>query len=497
MKLCIIFKSLLFYLLLCYGKKFAYSQDQGGTPQPQQDQPTLYSIEVDVSQRESTSEYIYNVEFDGAETFVCRKGYVIREVWKGEKKIWTYEVGQRPDNAYPDKVFITRDENNKRILNVRYPYDELVVEVQLETKESNQWVIYQFNQKEDTELFICKTGFLIDKVWKGKHLVWEWKEGLDYPNRVIIAKNEQGKKMATVRFPGDELILLEIDVAVLQSTNEVDYVKDEAGIDAFIPKPGYLIHRVVKNGRFVWECEDGVYPHRINIVYDDQGRPIARFKFPEIKPEGEPTVAEPPPPPPPKEPDREPVQLDLMVKQPTQYYNYLDDGNVGTYTPYKDLGFNSIVKKGVQIWSTTDKRKYATLVVRDGCKTLSSFNNITLHHLDGSMTHLTKYQGNWINASKELELNIANKKTVRFDYSEVHDLGIFTPKHDCVFKSVSLDRPCSCGRRTGDYSFWHGGKDKIARRIVTNYHFNMDREKYLSIFVEGGVAEHFRSPTGQ
>ncbi|BAM40726.1 uncharacterized protein TOT_020000981 [Theileria orientalis strain Shintoku] len=498
MKLCIIFRPLLFYLLLCYGKKFALSTDQAATTTTPQQQPLLYSIEVDIAQRESTSEIIYNVEFDGAETFVCRKGYVIREVWKRDKLLWKYEK-----DAYPDKVYIITGSDGKRTANVRYPYDELVVEVDLSVKQSNDWVIYQRYDQEDIDLFICKTGYLISKVKKGQAVVWQWQQGLDYPNRVIIHKDEHGKKMATVKFPGDEHILLILDVAVRQSTNEVDYVKDQHGIDAFIPKPGYRIHRVVKNGKFVWECQDGIYPDRINIVYDENGRPIARFKFPDAVPEAAPPVAAPPPevapppPPPPEIKERSGMQLDLMAKEPTQYYNYEDQGNVGTYTPYDTVAFNSIMKKNSTIWSTRDKKKYATLVVRDGVKKCKSFNNVSLQHLDGSYTHLTYDKGNWVEISKELILNIKFQNTVRYDYSEEHDLGIFTPKHDCVFKNVRLQRSCSCGRRTGDRDFWHGGKEKITRRVVTNYHFNMDREKYLSIFVEGGEVFHYRSPTGQ
>ncbi|UKJ90837.2 hypothetical protein MACJ_001772 [Theileria orientalis] len=493
MNLCIIYRSLLFYLLLCYGKKFAFSTDQAGTAQAPQDQPQLYSIEVDIAQKESTSYIIYNVEFDGAETFVCRKGYVIREVWKRYKQIWAYNEG-----AYPDKVYIITGPDGKKTANVRYPYDELVVEVDLAVKQSNDWVIYQENKQEDTELFICKTGYLISKVMKGPHVIWQWEEGLDYPNRVIIAKDEKGKKMATVRFPGDEYILLILDVAVRQSTNEVDYVLDQDGIEAFIPKPGYRIHRVEKNGRFVWECEDGIYPDRINIVYDENNRPIARFKFPEVVPEGAPPppVAEPPPPP--KVPDREGMKLDLIKKEPTQYYNYQDKRNVGTYTAYEKVGFNYVTRKNEHVWSTTDKKKYATQVVRDGIKKCKNMEYVTLHHLDGTFTHLTKEKGKWVEAPNELILNIKYMNTVHFDYTEEYDLGIFTPKHDCLFKSVMLQRSCGgAGRRTGDHDFWHGAKDGFSRRIVTNYHFNMDREKYLSIFLHDGSVQHYRSPTGK
>ncbi|UKK00949.2 hypothetical protein MACK_001759 [Theileria orientalis] len=284
---------------------------------------SVYFVSVDIGVKMSSPNIIYEMDnVNNIETYTPIGPYLIDMVKMGNQVLWTPN-----DNRYSNKVLIRRDERGKPLLRLYYPIqDEPVnespsdlrvedprqkleqpqptiapttkfapisehldalklvreddsiklISVDVNNTFSTSEVIYK-EEINGLQTLTCRPGYLIYKLLEGGEELWRHTEG-EYPNRVIIGVNSRGSKVVDIRFPGDQ-ILMEIDVTYTRSTNEIIYVVEPDGTESFICSPGYLICKISKGNKLIWEGTEPPYSDKVILYYDEKGKRRAYVQF--------------------------------------------------------------------------------------------------------------------------------------------------------------------------------------------------------------------------
>ncbi|UKK01518.2 hypothetical protein MACK_002334 [Theileria orientalis] len=243
-----------------------------------------------------------------------------------------------------------------------------LVTVDIKNCYTNYEVICDYNQSDDITVFTPNQGYLIDKVTKRGAVLWDAKNyGNVYGSKVFVGAGEEGNKVFRVYFPQPlqpehleppkrlepetgKPRLVTLDIRNKKSTQEVKYKYDEKhSTHIFTPNKGYLIHDVMRKGKLMWVCENGVYPEKVLIFPDKKGELILRFKFPKV----DDTPEEP------FETDHRLIDLDLDNTRPNPMYSITYTGFDGEYgiiyeakSVYK---FKSIIDGTKMVWCAMGK----------------------------------------------------------------------------------------------------------------------------------------------
>ncbi|UKK01691.2 hypothetical protein MACK_001044 [Theileria orientalis] len=309
---------------------------------------------VDINSRASTNEVIYkHYQELNAEKYMCKPGYLINKVLINGNILKSY------DGDYPNRAIILKDANGEPILRMLKPGDQdddepfdesdssptgapglQFTSVDINSRASTNEVIYKHYQALNAEKYLCKPGYLINKVLINGNILKSY-DG-DYPNRAIILKDANGEPILRMLKPGDQdddepfdesdssptgapgLQFTSVDINSRASTNEVIYKHYQAlNAEKYLCKPGYLINKVLINGNIL-KSYDGDYPNRAIILKDANGEPILRMLKPGDQDDDEPFDESDPPPSPaaPALGGTKFTTVDINVKQSTPTIDY-------------------------------------------------------------------------------------------------------------------------------------------------------------------------------
>ncbi|UKJ88553.1 hypothetical protein MACJ_001796 [Theileria orientalis] len=258
------------------------------------EEDSVKMISLDVNKTFNTSKLIHKVEIDGSQTLTCRTGYQIYKVLEGEEVLWRHQEGE-----YPNRVIIGMNSRGAKVVDIRFPGDELLVALDVTYTRSTKQIIYMV-EADGTESFNCRPGFLISKITKGTKLVWEGKEP-PYSDRVVLYYDKNGVKSANVQFfqgygeppqIRDESADLEtrrqepikfvtVDINVKRSSSKIVYIRNERRQrDIYTSISPHLIYKVTNGEKVLWRAKDENYSDKVLIRLDEYGSPILRVYYP-------------------------------------------------------------------------------------------------------------------------------------------------------------------------------------------------------------------------
>ncbi|UKJ90585.2 hypothetical protein MACJ_001519 [Theileria orientalis] len=352
--------------------------------------PQLIMINVKNKRPTDQVKYKYDQNHD-VDRFTCKPGFLIYKVVRGERT-----VTEVTDEKYYDRVILHRGANGKKKLTVLYPGEPeppeipqpgyvpppvqvQLVELDVMLKQETQYYKYKFDLMNDIERFTAKTGFVFSRIVKGEKLVAEVQD-MRYYDRVLIYRDENGKKRMTTMFPGEEELVV-LNLKDKQTTDEFTYkYTQETDRQKFTCNEGFLIYKVIKGDTLVTQVADNNYYDRVIIERDPAGGRMLTLLYP-----NDPDVRDPEEPYPPfkiakglipaeteigvdladaalqrlpgvtvtKQPTRDPVHIDLDIYKECDLYHVKNDTfqGISTITARPGYGFKEVRHAADTIWN--------------------------------------------------------------------------------------------------------------------------------------------------
>ncbi|UKK01494.2 hypothetical protein MACK_002309 [Theileria orientalis] len=178
-----------------------------------------YPLALRIDVRENNYKYSYSRK-DKTETYTAKYAFLFKLVRQHKTIIWH----TLKKDLYANKVEIVNEEKaniyhvNGEVSEIEFdPEPEVfviyLVEANVNVKHSTNELIYKYNKKKNREKFICRSGYLIDKIWRNEKVVWppnvaeeEGKKSPDpvYSHKVVIEKLENSKPNMRVFFHESE-----------------------------------------------------------------------------------------------------------------------------------------------------------------------------------------------------------------------------------------------------------------------------------------------------
>ncbi|UKK02422.2 hypothetical protein MACK_002515 [Theileria orientalis] len=358
-----------------------------GLPQPK-------FISVDINYFGSTNEVDYFFyERENVHKFLCKEGYLIYEIKRGPKPKWRYQQGD-----YPNRVLILRDENNSPMIRILSPNDQdpdeptglpqpKLISVDINYFGSTNEVDYFFYERENVHKFLCKEGYLIYEIKRGPKPKWRYQQG-DYPNRVLILRDENNSPMIRILSPNDQdpdeptglpqPKFISVDINYFGSTNEVDYFfYERENVHKFLCKEGYLIYEIKRGPKPKWRYQQGDYPNRVLILRDENNSPMIRILSPNDQDPDEPGYEIPPFASVEPQPSLRPVEpvpsyesglitlnVDYLQSTDTVDYTYDSENFVHIFKSRGSLLFDKVLQNGKVIWKPKNNRYGNRMVIK-------------------------------------------------------------------------------------------------------------------------------------
>ncbi|UKJ90745.2 hypothetical protein MACJ_001679 [Theileria orientalis] len=312
-------------------------------------------ITIDINNRKSNEEYKYEYKFYKlSHTFIANEGRLIEKVTWGNLVLWDFKDH---GNGYACEVYVGKDDKGENVFRVYFPTEPPRIRFPLPPESESNFEIVERSDAESTtdelqpervppgpkpeppvynpvskpvfepepasrvipqpesatlvepepvtrrrprpgdklesdlisEIGLeskTATGIEIQHI-RSRHKLNSARTTHKLTPAIPKSKHEQRSR--------PELITL--DIGNRRSTHEVDYEYDEKHrTHIFTPNKGYLIHDVMRKGKLMWECENGVYPEKVLIIVDQNGDPALRLQFPkEVTRERLPAIPEPEP----------------------------------------------------------------------------------------------------------------------------------------------------------------------------------------------------------
>nr|PVC50386.1 hypothetical protein MACL_00002310 [Theileria orientalis] len=251
-------------------------------------------IALDVNKTYTTSKVIHKVEIDGSQTLTCKMGYLIYKVLEGDTELWKHQEGE-----YPYRVIIGVNYQGAKVVDIRFPGDELLVALDVTYTSSTKEIIYLV-EPDGTESFNCRPGFLISKITKGSKYVWEGKEP-PYSDRVVLYYDEKGVKNAYVQFykeyreppqltevyeyietrRQEPIEYVTVDINEKRSSSRIVFIRNvRRNRNIYTAISPHLIDTVKSGTKVLWKAKDNIYSDKVLIRHDEKGCPVLRVYYP-------------------------------------------------------------------------------------------------------------------------------------------------------------------------------------------------------------------------
>ncbi|UKK01884.2 hypothetical protein MACK_001237 [Theileria orientalis] len=360
--------------------------------------PPAQLIAVNVKSKRATDQLKYTYdEVHDVDRFICRPGFLIYKVLKGEKL-----VTEVYDEKYYDRIIIHLGLDGKRKLTVLYPgepepsevpqpgavqpqVEVQLVELDVLLKAETEYYKYKFDLANDIERFTAKPGFVFARIMKGDKFVTEVLDQR-YFDRVLIYKDENGKKRMTTMFPGEEELVV-LNLKDKRTTDEFTFKYTQAtDRQKFTCNEGFLIYKVIKGDSVITQVTDDNYYDRVIIERDPAGGRMLTLLYP-----NDPDVNDPEEPFPAfkiakglipaerelgvdladaglprmpgvivtKQPTKDPVHIDLDIYKECDLYHVKKNSFQGIYTitARPGFGFKEVRHAADTIWNFDECRK--------------------------------------------------------------------------------------------------------------------------------------------
>ncbi|BAM42467.1 uncharacterized protein TOT_040000834 [Theileria orientalis strain Shintoku] len=320
-------------------------QPDQSTPQSQQSTSQPQLIELELNNRQSTDQILYEKnESKEWERYTCKPGYLINKVLKNGKV-----AGEAQNNKYFNRAVVSGPKGERQLTSL-LP-DDIdktceAFELELNTRQTTDKYIYKKDQATNREKYTCKSGYLISKVLKNNQVISQPEQN-DYFDRAIVYIDDQGKKQLKTLFPGD----IDQDDAVEPTAIHTIVAASEGGTSdqASVPALPAPTQQQVESG-----------------TEQDPSQPVS--KTPASTPA--PQTAETAKPSEPAHSDtgqqaaipRTAVRLDVSKTQGSEAYEYIKSGNINTFKPKDNYGFHMVKLGNTVLWETEDPNKYAKRV---------------------------------------------------------------------------------------------------------------------------------------
>ncbi|BAM40484.1 uncharacterized protein TOT_020000740 [Theileria orientalis strain Shintoku] len=213
------------------------------------------------------------------------------------------------------KIANTQSHHNSDVLpltgqSLPNDFEYQLLELDVKVKHTDQYVTYKKNPRTEREKYTSKPGYLFCRIVKGDQLIAQV-ENERYFDRVILYKDQSGNRNMRCLFPGDTdnedpdepLPSIEsdssdnqmalVDISNQFSTDQVQYIYNHSNQSyTFTAKHGYVISRVTKGDRLLWDSRDycNVCAISVYVGLNEAGEKVFRVYFPGQPPKFSPQV---------------------------------------------------------------------------------------------------------------------------------------------------------------------------------------------------------------
>ncbi|XP_954470.1 SfiI-subtelomeric fragment related protein family member, putative [Theileria annulata] len=136
--------------------------------------------------------------------------------------------------------------------------------------------------------------------------------------------------------------------------------------------------------------------------------------------------------------------LNIRKDESTDEFDFIQDyqKNVRIFTARGNAVFTKVIRgarlgSDELIWQSKDIKVYGTKVVTDGLSDFKRAKNVTIHLSNGDVKHLNYSDGNWIQVSNKISLDITKtESSIQFDFYTKNEFTTFTVKDVYLFNKV-------------------------------------------------------------
>ncbi|UKJ89179.2 hypothetical protein MACJ_002427 [Theileria orientalis] len=522
MKLYTIYTSLLLYLLLCYGKKFAdggpFKTPTAGLSQFHYDyvpfssgetrsrsrlnrahsshrfhEERLNPIHLDINEKKSTHKYNYFIK-NGIDYFMAYPSFYFHKIKEGNVLLWELSVYKYPqlvtaklmrNGHYDIKVHFENimgvigdyphERETRRGL---YPFQEFnrpSVPVQvisrnpklLEDKENNL-VVLDVSLKKGTMFFeysynvVTKTHIYTAN---DRYLFRLVKEG-SYTHWTPT-NNEYSSMVTVTDEPNGER---SIKVFLSDDAESDDEVTDEE------------LSRVFD----VAFPLSSVYPEAFMSPYEDIAEQQSITDVIGLGDEVEGKI---------------PMTIDIMKKETNEQFEYFKGPGYGTYTPKHNFIFKLVkasptlkVGSSFVLWNGVRPEDYSNQIIIDSVGTLNTTNNASIYLVGGDSRHFSKSANRWVEIEPLAILDVGKERSgYEYEYvkNDRQQLATYIPRGKFLFKAVKITKWKMPTKIVMD--IWETTKpNEYANRIIVKG--SNSTERYIVIFHKDGTFKLYYKP---
>ncbi|UKJ89386.2 methionyl aminopeptidase [Theileria orientalis] len=363
------------------------TQPQKAQPQPQQNGAQPEIIELELNNRQTTNQIIYEKnEAKEYERYTCKPGFLISKVLKNRKV-----AGQAENNNYFNRAIVSGPSGQRQLF-LLLPGDidktAETFDLELNDRQSTDQYIYKKNA-ENREKYTCKSGYLISKVLKNGNVVSQ-PEKDDYYDRAIVYLDAEGKKQLKALFPGD------IDQGDSDEPTAIHTILSLMGAAT-----SSQASVQVKPAGTPEQVESGIEEDQHQTPIKASAAASQQPKAPVTpKPQSAPT-------PKPQSADsgkagstpRTGVRLDITKTQSSEAYTYKKSGNINTFKPADNYGFHMVKIGDLVLWESEDPNNYSKRVDYS-TNSFTKISEVRLDTFDGTEKRFVKEENkDWAPAS--------------------------------------------------------------------------------------------------
>ncbi|UKK01499.2 hypothetical protein MACK_002314 [Theileria orientalis] len=218
---------------------------------------TIHLIRVNINTKHNTDEfdYSYNIA-NRTHSYTATDGFLFKHLKDGRKTLWRSKQGK-----FADKITVKDREDGYRSIRVFVPIDD------------------ESSDSED-ESDKRSTASLSPSAHTPKPIVKDSRRG------TMLGCDPRDLKLKENPKRSPRLVV--VDIKNRFNTNKIYYERNDLdNLHIFIAKEPYLIGKVKRGARVLWEHSEGHYGEEVILRYDRNGDPVLRINFVEAEPESD------------------------------------------------------------------------------------------------------------------------------------------------------------------------------------------------------------------
>nr|PVC53026.1 hypothetical protein MACL_00000368 [Theileria orientalis] len=522
MKLYTIYRSLLLYLLLCCGTKFAdggpfktptpglsqfhydyvpfspgstknRSRSTGANISHRSHQEILSPIHLDINDRKNTHKYNYFIR-NGIHHYMAYPSFYFHKIKEGNVLLWELSVYK-----YPQLVTAKRMRNGHYDIKVHFENVMGVIGEYPGERESRRglYPFQEFNRPSVPVQVISRNPKLLE----------------DGENNLVV-----------------------LDVGVKKRTMFFEYSYNVVTKTHIYNANDRYLFKLVKEGNYIhWKPTNEEYANMVTVTDEPNGeRSIKVFLSDDAESDDELTAEElshvfdvafplssvyPEAFMSPVEDISEqqgitdviglgdeiegkiPMTIDIMKKESNEQFEYFKGPGYGTYTPKHNFIFKLIkasqtLKLGSSfiLWNGSRPEDYSNQIIIDSVGTLNTTNSASIYLMGGDSRHFSKTANKWVEIDPLATLDVGKERAgYEYEYlkNDRQQLGTYIPRGRFLFKAIKLSKWKMANRIV--INIWETTKpNEYAKRVIVKGSGNS--EQYIVIFQKDDTFKLYYKP---